>query len=93
MFKLEAIRLGPNEKTPDERDLIAELQMDRSGMWTSTIVAGLLFKEDVPGGFHTAEEAIEGTKKFLSGSRRSRFYYRQKRAGRRVIKRRRSSLV
>lgn len=89
MLGIDVVRLGPNQSSPQERDLIAEVTQTKGRMWTSTIVNGFLFREEVPGAFNTIEEALEATKRFVASKRPKVLYYRQKSEGRKIIRKRR----
>lgn len=82
-----AERLGTNQSPPNQDDVVAEIQQERTGDWTAVIVAGLLFKEPVPGSFMTIDEAVAAATRLVNRSGRQRtVYYRVKAKGRRFVK-------
>lgn len=83
---IETIKLVGGKSAPGERDFIAEITQTKGRRWTSVIVGGYLFKEDVPGDFGTLEEALSATCRKIAPSGRKKLFYRVKGVAPKVIK-------
>lgn len=83
----ELVKLGPNQSPPEEGDIVVAAKRERSGGWTAEIVAGLLFKETIPGTFNSLDAALAESVRHISRTRlRPTIYYRANTGARRIIK-------